>query len=294
MRVPFVAASIGAIALLAAGCSASGRTTSTHTSVSSGAVSSGVSPTTSAASVSPQQALLLASKAEQSDTSITATVAAVGTVNNGNDVSGTLEEQIRPSYLAELDFTSVTSGGQSTPGGYSEIITPEAVYARIPGLLQSMHVTKPWAEFKFSQLGASVSSLQPVIAQVQAASPATLTTEVATSTDARKAGTGVVDGVPVTEYAGSYSLSQAMSALPASERATVGDSLSGSGFTSFKFEIWIDSGNQPRRFVIVEDGTAGNLTNTMTITSYNQQVSIDLPTAAETYVVPASKIGASG
>jgi hypothetical protein len=129
---------------------------------------------------------------------------------------------------------------------------------------------------------------------MQAASPSTLTTEVSTSTDARKAGTGVVDGVPVTEYAGTYSLSQAISALPASERATVGDSLSASGFTSFRYEIWIDSANQPRKFVIVEDGTAGNLTNTITITSYNKPASIDLPTAAETYIVPAGKIGVSG
>lgn len=101
-------------------------------------------------------------------------------------------------------------------------------------------------------------------------------------------GTGVVNGVPVTEYAGSYSLSQAISALPASERTAVGKGLSASGFTSFNYEIWIDGSNQPRKFVIIETGTAGNLTNTINITSYNQPVSIDLPTAAETYVVPAS------
>ena len=32
----------------------------------------------------------------------------------------------------------------------------------------------------------------------------------------------------------------------------------------------------------------------MNITSYNQPVSIDLPTAAQTYVIPASQLGANG
>jgi len=49
-----------------------------------------------------------------------------------------------------------------------------------------------------------------------------------------------------------------------------------------------------RKFVIFETGTAGNLTTTINVTSYNQPVSIDLPTARQTYVIPASQLGTNG
>jgi hypothetical protein len=289
-RVPFLAASIGAIALLAAGCSAAGSTAS-HGATSSGATSGGASPAV-AASASPQQALLLASKAEQKDTSLDATISVTGTSSGGAlALDGTMQEKIHPSLLAELDVTTLTSAGQSVPGGLSEIITGQALYLRFPQLMQAMHVSKTWAEFRLSAMGASGSSLQSLFSQLESSSPATQSAELATSTDVHKVGTGVIDGVPVTEYAGSYSMSKAIAALPASLRGTVSKAMTAAGITSTKFTIWIDSSNQPRKMVVTEAGTTVSETTTITINSYNQPVSINLPTAAETYVVPASALG---
>ena len=45
--------------------------------------------------------------------------------------------------------------------------------------------------------------------------------------------------------------------------------------------------------VITENGTAVNETTTLNVTSYNQPVSVQLPTAAQTYVIPASQLGAN-
>jgi hypothetical protein len=287
-RVPSLAIAIGGIAILAAGCSASG-------SAASNSPASGTTTPASAASATPQEALLLASKTGQSDKSLDARFAVQGTTSSGSlSLDGTLQEQIHPSLLAELNISSFSTAGQSIPGGLSEIVTPDAFYMRFSELMQALHVTKPWAEIQLSALGTTGSTLQSLYSQLQSSSPATQATELATSKDARKVGTGVIDGVPVTEYAGSYSISQAVAALPASERATLGTSISASDITSSQFKIWIDGSNQPRKIIITQAGPAVSETTAINVTRYNQPVSISLPTAAETYVVPASQLGANG
>jgi hypothetical protein len=288
-RVPSLAIAIGGIAILAAGCSASSST------ASKSAASGGATTPASATTTTPQQALLLASKAEQSDKSLDATISVKGSTSSGSlSLDGTLEEQIHPSLLAEFTVSSFTTAGQSISGGFGEIITQDALYLRFPELMEAEHISKQWAEFQLSALGASGSTLQSLFGELQSSSPATQSAELATSKDAHKVGTGIIDGVPVTEYAGSYSISQALAALPASERSALAASISASGVKTCHFEIWIDGSNQARKMVISEAGTALSETITMNITSYDQPVSIDLPTAAQTYVVPASQLGANG
>jgi hypothetical protein len=284
-RVPSLAIAIGGIAILAAGCAAS----------SSGASHNSASANKPAAAATPQQAILLASKTEQSDKSFDATIAVQGTAATGSiSLTGTLQEQIHPSLLAQMNVSSLTTAGQSIPGGLSEIITADAFYMKFPELMKTEHILQPWAEFKLSEMGASGSTLQSLFSQLQSSSPATQTTELATSKNAHKVGTGVIGGVPVTEYAGSYSISQALAALPASERSALGTSISAAGISSSQFKIWIDGSNQPRKIVITESGTAINETTTVNIVSYNQPVSIEVPTAAQTYVIPASQLGSAG
>jgi hypothetical protein len=288
-RVPSLAMAIGGIAIVAAGCSASSSTPS------SSAASGGAAKPASATTATARQALLLTSKTEQSDKSLDATITVQGSTSSGSlSMDGTLQEQIHPSVLAEFNVSSLTTAGQSISGGFGEIITPSAVYLRFPELMKAEHISKPWAEFQLSALGASGSTLQSPLSQLQASSPGTQSAELATSTDAHKVSTGTIDGVPVTEYAGSYSISQALAALPASERSALGTAISASGVKTCHFEIWIDGSNQARKIVVTEAGTALSETITMNVTSYNQPVNIGLPTAAQTYVIPASQLGTNG
>jgi hypothetical protein len=283
MRVPFLVAAAGVITLLAAGCSGSGNS-------ASGASASGAKPT---ATATPQQALLLAAHSSQkvnsldANISIQATTAASGSFT----MSGTLDEEIHPSLLAELNVPTFSAGGQTVAGGLGEVVTPSAFYMRISELTQSLHTSKPWVEIPFSALGANGSSLQSLFSQIQSSSPVSQTQLLATSKNVRKVGTGVVDGVPVTEYAGSFSMSQAIAALPASERSTFGSDISQAGITSSKFQIWIDGQNLPRKLVVTESGTSLSETVTMNIIGYNQPVSIQLPSASQTYVLSASDLG---
>jgi hypothetical protein len=215
-----------------------------------------------------------------------------GSTTRGDmNVSGTIKEQLHPSLLADVDLTTFSAGGMSAPGGLSEILTPKALYLRFPELMQAQHINKPWAEISLSSTGVAGASLSSLLNEVQSNSPVTQTQLFAHSKDVRKVGTGVVNGVPVTEYVGTYSVSQVIAALPASERATLGSAINAAGISAVHFSIWIDAGNLPRKMVITETGTSVTETVTETITSYNQPVNVQLPTASETYVVPASQLG---
>lgn len=277
-RVPLLALTIGAITILAAGCAATG-----------GSASGGAKP---AAPVSPAKAVELAANNSRAVNSLAASIDIQGTTSNGDvHLEGTLQEQIHPSLLTQMDLTSISLGGQLVPGGLSEIVTPTALYIRFPELMQAQHINKPWAELSLSALGAAGSSLSSLFSQVGSNSPVGQVQLLAKSKDVKEVGTGVISGVPVTEYSGTYSLSQALAALPASERAALGSAASASGIGAVKFSIWLDARQLPRKIVATDSGSGNLEIVTETITSYNQPVNIQLPTPGETYVVPASQLG---
>jgi len=242
--------------------------------------------------VSPVSALELAANSSKAVNSLTATMSIQGSTTSGDlNISGTIKEQLHPSLIAEVDLAAFSAGGQSAPGGLSEIVTSKALYLRFPELMQAQHINKPWAKISLSSLGATGASLSSLLNEVQGNSPVTQTQLFAHSRDVKKVGTGVVNGVPVTEYAGTYSVSQVIAALPASERAALGSSISAAGISAVHFSIWLDANHLPRKLVVTESGTSVTEKVTEVITSYNQPVNIQLPAPAETYVVPASQLG---
>lgn len=276
-RVPFLAAAIGGIALLAAGCSPSG----------SSAAGSKSEPTTA---VSAQQALLLAAHNSEAVNTVAATVSLQATTSSGGvNVAGTVTEQLHPSLSAEADFTTFSVAGQSVAGGLAEVTTTDAVYMKFSELAQALNTSKPWVEIPLTSLGATGSALSSLLSEAQGENPVTQTELLAHSKTVHKVGTSVLDGVPVTEYAGTYSMSQALAALPGSVRSSI--SKYESGVKNAQFEIWLDGQEHPRKIIVTETGTAGTETITETVTSFNQPVSIQVPAAAETYVIPASALG---
>lgn len=277
-RVPLLTLAIGAIAILAASCSATGSS-----------ASGGAKPP---APVSPAKAVELAANNSQAVNSLAASIDIQGTTNNGDvHLEGTLQMQTHPSLLTQVDLTSMSLGGQLAPGGLSEIVTARAIYIRFPELMQAEHINKPWAELSLSAMGAAGSSLTSLFSQVESNSPVSQVQLLAKSKDVKEVGTGVISGVPVTEYSGTYSLSQALAALPASERAALSSAASTSGIGVVKFSIWLDAKQLPRKIVATDSGSGNLEIVTETITSYNQPVNVQLPTAAETYVIPASQLG---
>ncbi len=248
----------------------------------------------------PQQAIQLAANTSRAINTYVATVnvkvnssasGGAGAVN----LTGTVTEQLHPSLIAEADYSSFGIAGQSFPGGMSEIITPSSLYIKLSLLTQAMHTTKPWIAIPVSALTkASGVNLGSLFSQLQTSSPLSQSQLFAGATDVRKVGTGVIDGVPVTEYSGSVSMTAALKKLPADLRGSLGSLIKKAGISSARFTEWLDAQHQVRKVIVNESGSSFAETITTTVTSINQPVSIAKPPASQTTSLPASILSASG
>lgn len=281
-------AAAGAIAILASGvaaCSSAG-------SLGSKSTGSGQQVQT------PQQAIQLAAKTSRAVNSFAANMSvrivssgSAGTVN----LAGTITEQLHPSLLAEADYSTFGVTGQSFPGGMNEIITPTSVYIKLGMLTQALHTSKPWIAISFSALSKATGvNLTSLFSQLQTSSPLNQSQLFAGATNVRQVGTGVVNGVPVTEYTGSVSMSKALAKLPASLRTSLGADIEKAGISSAKFTEWLDAQHQVRKVIVTETGSSLSETITTTVTSINQPVSVQVPPASQTATLPASFLNTAG
>jgi hypothetical protein len=282
------AGAIVIVASAAAGCGTSG--------------SPAVAKSTAAAQT-PLQAIQLAASTARDVNSFTADMsiqvnassAATGSSATTVTMGGTLSEQLHPSLLAEADFSTFSAAGQSLPGGLSEIINTSAIYMKLSVLTQALHTSKPWVEIPFSALtkatGVNLSSL---LSQLQTSSPLNQSQLFAGAESVRKVGTGVVDGVAVTEYSGTLSMAKAIAKLPASLRASLGSDIQKAGISSARFTEWVDGQHQVRKTVVDETGSIVSEAITVTVTNINQPVNIAIPSAGQTTALPASVIDSSG
>lgn len=277
---------LGAVAILAAGVTACGSAGS----------SASTSTTPTAQALSPQQAVQLAARTTSSVNSFVGTLSArVNTASGAGDISGTFTEQLHPSLLARVDIGAFNMGGQSVPGGMSEVLTANSFYLKMSMLTQALHTSKPWIEIPFSTLSKATGvNLGALLNQLQTSSPLTQTMMFAGATGVRTIGTGVVDGVPVTEYTGSVSMTEAIAKLPASLRTSMGQQVRKTGISSMRFTAWVDGQHRVRKEVITETGSSFSETMTFTIGSINQPVSIQVPSASQTTTLPASILSAAG
>lgn len=285
----------GAIAVLAAGvtgCSGSGS------SASKAAAAAGQQTPQTA-----QQAVRLAASTADNVNSFEATISMRATANAGGgtggttafDMAGTVAEQIHPSLLARADYSTFSVAGQSLADGMSEIITSNAVYVRLSLLTQALHTSKPWVAVPFSSLKSGTGqSLGSLFSQLQTSDPLTQTRLLAGATNVKTVGTGTIGGVPVTEYTGNYSTTQALAKLPASLRASLGQDMERAGISSAKFTVWVDGQHRVRKAIITEVGSSFTETVTTTVTSINQPVTVQVPPASQTTTLPASALSSGG
>jgi hypothetical protein len=241
----------------------------------------------------PQQAIQLAANTSRAVNSFAANMSVrIDTLGTAINLAGTISEQLHPSLLAEANFSTFGVTGQSFPGGMDEIVTPSSVYIKLGMLTQQLRTSKPWIAVSFSALSKATGvNLTPLFSQLQTSSPLNQSQLFAGATNVRRVGTGVVNGVPVTEYTGSVSMSQALAKLPASMRGTLGADIRKAGIGSAKFTEWVDAQHQVRKVVVTETGRSLTETITTTVTSLNQPVSIQTPPASQTTTLPASFLG---
>jgi hypothetical protein len=283
-------AAAGAIVILASGVAACS---------SSGGSNNGTGQQSQAQT--PQQAIQLAANTSRTVNSFSATVSVKvntsGTSGSPGALSltGTVSERLHPSLLAQADYSAFDVAGQSFPGGMSEIITPSSVYIKLSLLTQALHTSKPWIAIPFSALSKATGvNLGSLFSQLQTSSPLNQSQLFAGATNVKKVGTSVIDGVPVTEYSGSVSMTAALAKLPASVRSSLGADIQKAGINSAKFTEWVDAQHQVRKVVVTESGSLFSETITTTVNSINQPVNVQTPPASQTTSLPASVLNSSG
>ncbi|HEX3750867.1 MAG TPA: hypothetical protein VHW06_09930 [Streptosporangiaceae bacterium] len=290
------AVALTAGALTAAGCSAS----ATKPAASSGsskpaspsATASGNASGNGGGSLTAAEAVKQAAAQAQKASSYAADVTVRTTGTAATTISGTLQQRTEPSPLAVADFGSVTVQGQPVQGGIDEIISSSGVYLKMAPLAKE--TGKPWLEIPASEMsqvsGASFSQLL----QNGSNDPLVQAQMLSSSTNVKKVGPATINGVPTTEYTGTYPISAGLAKLPAASRSKISSQLQQMGLTTEQFTVWLDGQQQVRKVVSSAKGTSESVASTIVVTSVNQPVSGSIPPAAQVATVPASELGGSG
>lgn len=280
IRPALVAAICAAAAIAAAGCGSSGSGTGAASGGAGGATGAGAG----GHAASAVQELTLAASAAQKVNSFAAhlTISSSGTLST--HLSGTLEEQVRPTLLASEKF-SLQSQGTAVPGGMQTLLTGNAIYLKMSTLAKVMG--KQWVKIPFSSLKKSTGiSLAPLIHQLQGNNPLAQTQMLPAASNVHQVGTASIGGVSTTEYAGSLDIAKSMAKLDPSLRKLVGPALKATGITTANFKVWVDGQHQVRKLTESESGGTTHFTTVMTIISINQPVHITAPPASQVAGLP--------
>lgn len=278
-RSPLWAAVVGAIVIVATGCSSPSST---------------AKPATPKPPISARQAIALSVHNVASWQSDISTTTVTGT-DDGAQVSfaSALREESGP--FNETAVTSYKRDGKDVlPGGSDSVVTPTVLYIRAAALSRYYHTTKPWVTLSpatFLTVSAKLPNSTTGTPGAFFGDPSIGVGLLTTSTDVRAVGTGSVNGVRVTEYEGAYSAASGLAYI----KATFGSSPGGQasqvtamGLATVRFRAWLDPQLRPLKLVLIEAGTHANLTVTQTIVSINQPANIQFPLASETYIVPGT------
>ncbi len=243
-------------------------------------------------SVSAAEAVKQAAQQAGKATSFAADVDVQTTGAASTTIAGTLQQQTGANPLAVANFGSVTVQGQKVPGGLEEIINSSGIYLKMAQLAQ--RTGKPWVEIPASSLSKLSGGSFGQLLQNGSSDPLTQTQMLSSSTNVQKVGTATINGVPTTEYTGTYPISAGLAKLPAATRSTIAAQLKTLGLTTEHFTVWLDDQQQVRKIVTTEKGSSVQVATTIVVTSVNQPVSAAIPPAAQTTKLPASELGGTG
>jgi hypothetical protein len=99
-------------------------------------------------------------------------------------------------------------------------------------------------------------------------------------------GKQTVDGVPTTEYAGSFHAAAALKALSPTYRKALAPALKLLGNTPISFHIWIDGQHYTRKATEVETVNGETIITTVVVKAINQPVHITIPPDSQTVTPP--------
>jgi len=235
-------------------------------------------------SLTPRQALALAASQNQHLTSAVETLTVKVTGAQSETTTGTILIQRKPALEISANLSAAAAGRNIQ---IKEVLTSQAIYFSAPGLTGQL-TKKPWVKIPLSALQGSTAgaSFAQLFHSLQSNNFTNQTEILAVAKNAHLVGKQTVNGVPTTEYAGSITASQALKALSASFRKSMGSFLRALGNATINFHIWIDGQNQTRRLTETESLNGVTVNTTVNITGINQPVHITVPPASQITQMP--------
>jgi hypothetical protein len=232
---------------------------------------------------SPKQAILVAAIQAQKITSATETMNIQFSGAQSGNATATARLRLKPALEASEDLTETVAGNTLR---LKEVLTRTAMYVSEPSLARQ--AGKPWVKIELSALkGTPESTFAQLWQDLENNDFANQDQMLTVAKNAHLVGRQTVDGVPATEYAGSFTAAQALKALSAPLRKTLSPALQAmGGNTVFHFRVWIDDQHQTRKLVETETVRGENINTTVNITGINQPVDIVLPPSGQTRVIP--------
>ena len=253
---------------------------------SSGSEPAGGSRSASAA-LTPQQAVLAAATQAQQITSATETLTVQSSGASSSVTTGTIWIRLKPVLMISGNLDA-TAAGASTQ--IKMIVTNTAIYLNQASLTSQLG--KPWVKIDLSALsalaGTSGAGLAQLVQSLQSNNFGNQAQLVTVAKNTHVVGTQTVDGVPTTEYAGSFRAADGLKALPASLRQAVAPELQALGNSTIYFHEWIDGQHHLRKMTEVETLNGDTINTTINITAINQPVHITLPPASQTLTLQGS------
>jgi hypothetical protein len=220
----------------------------------------------------------------QGSASFVATLEIHATGNSAAQLSGTLIGQTQPNVLVDVRA--------SHPAGLEAILAGDMTYLKIGALTGT--AGRPWVAVPYSSLANSSSAgLASVIQQMRGSNPLAQTQMFPAATNVREAGRSTINGVPTTQYSGSYSAAAGLGQLAPGLRAGVESGMMSSGITSTAFTVWVDARHQVRKMTLVEFGRNTRIEIVLVIVSINQPVQIQIPPAGQVAgvnITPAPRV----
>lgn len=200
-----------------------------------------------------------------------------------SNITGTLQEQLKPSPLISANF-HIAGASQSL--ALSEVITNTDIYLKIPSLAQQ--VGKPWIKIPVTALKLGKSTLSQLLRSLSRTNnPLQQTALFKTGRNLRVVGTEVIGGVSTTHYSGAFSPAAALKQLPGSLRASLGTILK-AVHGDVRFDIWLDAQHHTRKVRTVEQVSSSTVTSNITFSGINAPVHITPPAASQVATLPGS------
>ena len=215
--------------------------------------------------------------------SLAADIAVHSVGSHAGGLTGTIEMELRPAKLIEAKFNVASPSSPKIQ--LDEILTGQAIYFKDPAFAKS--AGKPWVKVRISQLSSkSGVSFGSLLQNLEGSNPLDQTKLFTASKDVRAVGTSTIDGVPTTEYAGTYAPQTAYSGLSSQMRKLLGPMLRSIGTHPVHFHVWIDAQHLIKKADDTESVRGQTVTTTFTVTSVNQPVHVSLPKSGKTAPLP--------